>query len=85
MSAYTLQKTIREINRDPAVRQRFLDSPDCVRENESLSSEERDALATRNYRALYRLGVHGLILRPFSIINGVSEVDYLNAIRGDRA
>ena len=83
MSAYTLQKVIREINRDPAARQRFLERPEAAREDATLSAEEREALATKDFGALYRLGVHGLILRPFSIINGVSEADYLNAIRGE--
>ena len=41
------------------------------------------ALVVRDYRRLYALGVHGLLLRPFSIIHQVSEPDYLFAIRGD--
>jgi hypothetical protein len=28
------------------------------------------------------MGVHGLILRPFTLLHEVSEPDYLKAIRG---
>jgi hypothetical protein len=80
MSIYALQKTIREINRNHEMRQRFIAAPQDALVDFDLTSEERDALVSRDYRALYRLGVHGLILRPFSIINGVSEKDYLGAI-----
>jgi Aromatic-ring-opening dioxygenase LigAB, LigA subunit len=80
MSIYALQKTIREINRNNETRQRFLATPQEALMGAELTGEERDALIARDYRALYRLGVHGLILRPFSIINGVSEADYLSAI-----
>ncbi len=81
MSAYALQKAIREINRDPGARQRFFAAPESALEGEDLTPEELGALVARNYGVLYRLGVHGLILRPFSIINGVAESDYLTAIR----
>ena len=83
MSAYTLQKAIREINRNPGARSSFLAKPAEALDGKGLTDEERDALVARDYRALYRLGVHGLILRPFSIINGTSEQDYLTAIRGE--
>ena len=83
MSAYTLQKAIREINRDPAARSGFMAAPMQALDGKGLTAEERDALVARDYRALYKLGVHGLILRPFSIINGTSEQDYLTAIRGE--
>lgn len=81
MSAYTLQKLIRSINSDPAVRTRFMASPADVVAETSLSPEEGDALRNRDYGALYRLGVHGLLLRPFSILYDLPEVDYLAMIR----
>jgi len=33
--------------------------------------------------ALYGMGVHGLLLRPFTILHKVAEPDYLKAIRGE--
>jgi hypothetical protein len=83
LSLYALQKLIREVNRDPKTRERFSKSAAEVAREHDLSSSERDALVNRDYGALYRLGVHGLLLRPFSIIHGVSEPDYLQAIRGE--
>lgn len=84
MSVYTLQKLIREINRNPEVRTRFFKAPEDVVMGYELSGGEMDALIARDYGAMYRLGVHGLLLRPFSILHAVSERDYLDAIRAER-
>ena len=84
MSVYALQKLIREINRNPEVRARFFKAPEHVVMDYELSGGERDALVARDYGAMYRLGVHGLLLRPFSILHAVSERDYLDAIRAER-
>ena len=84
VSAYALQKLIREVNRNPEVRERFFSSPESVAEGYELSAGEKDALIARDYGALYRLGVHGLLLRPFSILHSISERDYLDAIRAER-
>jgi hypothetical protein len=78
---YALQKLIREINRDPDLRAKFFSTPEHVMSQYDLSEEEKSALLTRDYAGLYRLGVHGLLLRPFSLLHSVSEQDYLNAIR----
>ena len=83
MSVYTLQKLIREINRNPGIRERFLAAPADLASDYDLTAEERGALVDKDYGALYRLGVHGLLLRPFSILHAVSEPDYLDAIRKD--
>jgi hypothetical protein len=83
VSAYALQKLIREINRNPEIRERFASAPDSVLARFDLSSAEKSALLARDYGALYRLGVHGLLLRPFSILHSVPERDYLAAIRSE--
>lgn len=83
MSLYTLQKLIREINRDPTTREAFMVSPETVVEGKGLSALESKALVGRDYGALYGFGVHGLLLRPFSILHGVAERDYLKSIRGE--
>lgn len=81
MSAYALQKLIREINRNPQTRQAFFEAPTEVTLGYELTDGERAALVDRDYGRLYRFGVHGLLLRPFSILHQVSEPDYLRAIR----
>jgi hypothetical protein len=82
VSVYALQKAIRDVNRDPAMRAAFFEAPAAVAARYALSDPERDALERRDYAVLYSMGVHGLLLRPFSILHSVSEADYLRAIRG---
>ncbi len=82
MSTYALNKLLRDVNRDPAIRARFFEDAAAVAASYDLTAEERRAVLARDIGALYRLGVHGLILRPFTILHEVSEPDYLNAIRG---
>jgi len=82
VSIYALQKAIRDVNRDPAKRAVFFESPAAMAAHYALSEAERDALQRRDYATLYAMGVHGLLLRPFSILHSVSEADYLRAIRG---
>lgn len=82
MSAYTLNKMLREINRDPVTRQRYFENPETVASQFSLSDEERRAFLDYDIGALYRMGVHGLILRPFTLLKQMPEADYLRTIRG---
>jgi hypothetical protein len=81
MSTYTLNKMIREINRDPARREAYFNAPDAFADGFQLTEEERRAFLERDVGALYRLGVHGLILRPFTLLHKMPEPDYLSAIR----
>jgi hypothetical protein len=82
MSLYALQKAIRDVNRDPVKRAAFFEAPAAVAAQYPLSEAERAALHACDYATLYAMGVHGLLLRPFSILHAVSEADYLRAIRG---
>jgi hypothetical protein len=82
MSSYVLNKMLRDINRDPKKRERyFADAPGFADEYE-LTPEERASFLGYDIGALYRLGVHGLILRPFTLLKQVPEPEYLRAIRG---
>ncbi len=82
MSAYALNKLLREVNRNPAVREHFFRDRAGVAAGFELSDEERRAVLEQDVGALYRLGAHGLILRPFTILQQMPEPDYLAAIRG---
>lgn len=81
MSLYQTQKLIQTVNRDEKLRDKFLESKNKLIKEFDLTTEEREALLELNIQALYKMGVHPLLLRPFTIIHGVSEPDYLNAIR----
>jgi hypothetical protein len=83
MSLYALQKLIRDVNRKPACRETFFQSPDKFAAGYDLATPERDALLKRDVRTLYAMGVHGLLLRPFTLLHQMPEQDYLKAIRGE--
>jgi hypothetical protein len=83
MSLYALQKCIRDVNRKPALRKAYFDAPKDFVQTYDLTDDERDALLKLDIGRLYSKGVHGLLLRPFTIIHSVSEPDYLKAIRGE--
>ena len=81
MSIYNLQKLIREVNRDLRQRELYFASPATFADGFELTDDERSALLALDLTRLYALGVHGLLLRPFSILHQVSEPDYLAKIR----
>jgi hypothetical protein len=80
MSQYQLQKLCRAVNTDPAVREKFLADRESVISKFELTAAERHALSDMDIDALYDLGVHPLLLRPFTVINGVSQDEYLAAL-----
>jgi hypothetical protein len=83
MTVYALQKLIRDVNRRPQCREAYFQSPAKFAGGYDLAAPERDALLKLDVGALYGLGVHGLLLRPFTILHQVAEPDYLKAIRGE--
>ena len=84
MSAYILQKMIRDVNRYPDRRAAFFAAKDDFVAGYDLTDDERQAMLDFNIGKLYALGVHGLILRPFTLLHKMPEPDYLAAIRGER-
>ncbi len=65
MSLYQLQKLIYHVNRDPAQRERYRQDPAAFIKGYELSEAESKADLTVDVRALYTMGVHSLLLRPF--------------------
>ena len=84
MSLYELQKLIRDVNSKAESRKAYFESPQRFAEAYDLAEEERAALLSMDIGQLYARGVHGLLLRPFTIIHSISEPDYLKAIRGEK-
>lgn len=82
MSTYALSKLLRDVNRNPELRERYFDDKESFAAGYSLTDEERQALLSMDIGSMYRFGVHGLILRPFTLLHKVPEPDYLKAIRG---
>ncbi len=83
MSLYALQKLIRDVNRKPACREAFFQSAETFAQGYDLTGDERAAVTGMNVRQLYAMGVHGLLLRPFTLLRQMPEPDYLKAIRGE--
>jgi hypothetical protein len=73
---------LRDVNRLPPAREAYFKSPAEFVARYDLNDEERRAVLEFDVGTLYRLGVHGLILRPFTLLHKVPEPDYLKAIRG---
>ena len=63
MSVYALQKLLRDVNRIPERREAYFRAPAAFAAGYELTERERDALLGFDVRALYEMGVHGLILR----------------------
>jgi hypothetical protein len=82
MSLYQLQKLIYHVNRDPAQRERYRQDPAAFVTSYELTEEESKAALTVDLRALYSMGVHSLLLRPFSLLHKVSNEDYAKALKG---
>ena len=83
MSLYQVQKFVQAVNRNPDARQKFFNDRAALAEEFDLTTEEKTALTEIQVYELYEMGVHPLLLRPFTIINGMSEPDYLKTIRGE--
>jgi hypothetical protein len=84
MSLYQVQKLIYHVNRDSERRERYRqDTPNFVKAYD-LTEEESAAIVNVDVRALYAMGVHSLLLRPFTLLHKVSNEDYAKALKGLR-
>lgn len=82
MSLYQLQKLLYHVNRDAERRARYRRDPAAFVKQYDLTEEEAKAALEVDVRALYRLGVHSLLLRPFTLLHKVSNEDYAKALKG---
>jgi hypothetical protein len=81
MSLYQMQKFLFDINRDPAVQQRFLADRSSVLEGYELNGEERDAIAAGDIGMLYVLGANGQLLMHYAAFLGMEWSAYIEAMR----
>jgi hypothetical protein len=80
MSLYQLQKLIYEVNRNSERRDTYRADPVGFLARYQLTPEEQEAIVALDVRKLYRLGVHPLLLRPFTLLHRVSNEDYAKAL-----
>jgi len=82
MSLYQVQKLIYHVNRDPERRERYRqDAPNFVKTYD-LTERESAAILNVDVRALYAMGVHSLLLRPFTLLHKISNEDYAKSLKG---
>ena len=82
MSLYQLQKMIYHVNRDAERREHYRQDPAAFSGKYDLTEQESAAVLKVDVRALYAMGVHSLLLRPFTLLNKVSNEDYAKALKG---
>lgn len=82
MSLYQLQKLIYHVNRDSAQRERYRHDAAAFVKGYELSEQESAAILNADIRTLYMMGVHSLLLKPFTLLNKISNEDYAKALKG---
>ena len=82
MSLYQLQKVLYHVNRDSERREHYRKNPQDFIQRYELTEPEAKAVLDVDVRALYTFGVHSLLLRPFTLLNRVSNEDYAKALKG---
>ena len=82
VSLYQLQKLIYHVNRDAAQRERYRHDAAVFVKNYDLTEQEAQAALNVDVRTLYTMGVHSLLLRPFSLLHKISNEDYAKALKG---
>jgi len=82
MSLYQVQKLIYHVNRDVERREDYRRNAEAFTKKYDLTEEERSAILKIDMRGLYIMGVHSLLLRPFTLLNKVSNEDYAKALKG---
>ena len=81
MSLYQLQKSLYELNRDPAAQYKYRTELDQFLDEFDLSDEESGALQEGDIGLLYVLGVNGQILMHYAAFLGIEWFDYLDMMR----
>jgi hypothetical protein len=81
VSLYYVQKFLYELNRDPAIQQRYRDDGPAVLEPYDLTDEETEALLAPDIGRLFHIGVNGQILMHFAAFHQIEWADYLQRMR----
>ncbi|MGH7816993.1 MAG: hypothetical protein ACREOR_06355 [Candidatus Binatia bacterium] len=82
MSLYDVQKLLFQVNRDPKTLDRFLHEREKLVTEYRLTEEEQRAVMATDFRRLYEMGAHSLLLGPLAGTLGLSFPDYLAILRG---
>jgi len=80
MSLLGIHSFIFRLKSDPAIQRAFEQRLAAVFENFDLAPNETEALLNGDVVTLYRLGVHPLLLAPYSRYAGVPRPKYKSAL-----
>jgi hypothetical protein len=81
LSLYYTQKLLYELNRNPAVQERYTNDREGLLAGYELTEEERQAFRDDDIGLLYVLGVNGQILMHYAAFLKVEWNDYLTQMR----
>ena len=81
MSLYYVQKLLYQLNRDPYVRQRYVEDFEALLREYDLTDEEREAIQDGDIGLLYVMGVNGQILMHYSALIGQEWDEYIQAMK----
>ena len=81
MSLYYVQKLLYQLNRDPALKERYAADRQAALAGYELTGEEVEALTEPDIGLLFHLGVNGQILMHFAALHGIEWNDYLQRMR----
>jgi hypothetical protein len=84
MSLYEAQKLLFHVNREPKMFDRFQCDRETLIAEYHLTNDEQRALLETDFRSLYEMGVHSLLLGPLAATLGLSFPDYLAILRGNQ-
>lgn len=76
MSLYGVQRTMFRLKKDKAFARTFAEDRQAALADADLTDEERTALTGGDLAALYRMGVHPLLLAPYSRAMGIPRPRY---------
>jgi hypothetical protein len=82
MSLYQLQKLMFHVHSDSYRRTRYLENRPEYVASYDLTDAERQAVLAVDVRELYKMGVHPLLLRPFTDLNGIASKAHYAALAG---
>jgi hypothetical protein len=82
MSLYQVQKLLFHVNREPKTYERFVRERETLVAEYRLTEAEQRAVLETDFRSLYEMGVHSLLLGPLAAALGLSFPDYLAMLRG---
>ena len=81
MSLYYVQKLLYQLNRDPAVRERYEADFGKLLADYELTDEEIAAIRKPDIGELYIMGVNGQLLMHYAALNGYAWDDYIQAMK----